>query len=245
MSSAIASTSVVTPEPSIGHASIPQETVNQTVDALIQMLAQPYLALVGKTINMLQEIPTLYQERGQPFSYFEHGKISIPRANIEGLDKEEGRYFAECGFETAKLTEETPFYSLLKPLYERISSLGYICDLIDLRFEKGCFQCDGNYWHRDYYRTAVTVCFGTIDTWCTHVFSEKHDPEKLTVDHIKPGSPLKEMIESHSEPSHFGYLYDAKNLHRAPLITDLKDQPITEKDYRLLLRFFKMRNELQ
>jgi hypothetical protein len=233
---------------SIGYGDVSQQTVDLTVQELIERTSPAYSTLADGVVKVLEGSPDYYSaERANPCMTSTAGFIHIPQEYVKSTLSGEQRYSVRLFYHIKELDEAEPIGSLVVPLSKRITALGFPCRNVEIRFEKGCLDPLTPYWHVDGPRihSSVVICFGTKAKWSTWLLDEKNNqevfgpncnPSNFTELANSRATALK--IESLAQPAKFGYLYNAaKVLHRSPTKEDLRDEPLSPSDYRLFLRF--------
>jgi len=225
--------------PALLDANINQQAVDLTIDALIQFLAKSLSNNeIAENIQFLAKPLSNNETVGKPQKKPEDTSAS-------GFTKE-NRYFFWKTYKISDLGEDHPLNAMLIPLSKKISDLGFPCDQVEIRFEKGCFKSMASEWHRDGYlvKHSINLCYSNKENWSTRILDNKDYLVygvfgNLTNTGLQDPS-ITQKIESLAQAAKFGFLFDAKKfLHRSPLISDLTDQNISINDYRLLIRFSK------
>lgn len=214
--------------PTLGCANVSQSEVDRAVCELAVRCSQIYASLKQKT--------------GLQFTFWSDGFMSIPEKHIQELSSGQARYFTQMRKDVKKLNENDPLGEILVRLNKRLIELGFPCDAVEIRFEKGCFNSLVPQWHLDgpEMSRSITICFSTKPSWSTRVL----DVELFTQLNIPSTSAIQQnpatlqKIETLAKPAKFGYFYDARTvLHRSPKETDLQNDTISPDDYRLFFRF--------
>ncbi len=168
--------------------------------------------------------------------------LFIPSYLLKSKEEWKEQYSVNLFYKTNCLNPENPVESLLYDLTKRVSALGFPCKDAELRFEKGCHDAHGEYWHIDgpAFRYAITTCYSSKKNWTTRIITHEKALEIFgSFDQIDIPKDVKteEKVESVSQGAKFGFLYNARKVfHRGPKGTDLEKDPLTSDDYRLFIR---------
>jgi len=233
----------------LGDACIAQSTVDAVVSELIKRLEIPYQMAVKE--GMLD--PERFVKKGnfcanlmstaldvdakKPFQA--GGHLVIPY--FAEPNEVKPCYLMDVGYgDVTQIDKGKPLGALVHDLYQKITALGIVFarHVVSVRFNKGYVNHQGAFWHRDFEdktKRVVTISFGNIKEWSTHVLTPDHNQQ-----YVKNYYPPNESdpIDSVAQPSRHGVFYNSViGLHRAPVLADLGGQQPSADQWRLFFHF--------
>ncbi|MBA2726998.1 MAG: hypothetical protein H0U49_02350 [Parachlamydiaceae bacterium] len=200
--------------------------------------------VVDAAIHSLEKEMSIYYsshiENKSKFVYQHRGTFLIPSYLSEMEIDRDNRFYADRLYKIKTLDPLNSFENLLISLSQRISSLGFPSDRIEVRFEKGCFYSLANFWHKDFAmheeHNFFSICYSNVENWSTKILDVTAVKAIGKIPFVIEKETL-EKIESLATNSELGVFYDVKQVyHRAPVSTDF-DSHVSNHHYRLFIRF--------